>query len=82
MVHELAVEDSATLMIEYESGARGVLDVRWNSRVDRDDFRIIGTKGDIVLTPLNSPRLQHPGGEESWPAVLQAYEKTPGDGVF
>ena len=67
VVHELAVEDSATVMIDYESGVRGVVDVRWNSRVDRDDFRIIGTEGDMVLTPLNSPRLQHPGGEESWP---------------
>ena len=41
----------------------------WPHKVayDRDDFRIIGTEGDMVLSPLNSPRLQHPGGEESWP---------------
>jgi len=67
IVHPLAVEDSATVMIEYETGVRGVVDVRWNSRVDRDDFRIIGTAGDMVLSPLNGPRLQRPGGEEHLP---------------
>jgi len=67
VVHQLAVEDSATVMIDYESGLRGVVDVRWHSRVDRDDFRIIGTEGEMVLSPLNGPRLQYPGTEESWP---------------
>src|SRR5437667_259018 len=46
LVHELAVEDNATAMIEYASGVRGVVDVRWHSRVSRDEFRIRGTDGE------------------------------------
>lgn len=66
-VHGYAVEDSATVLIEYESGVRGIVDVRWHSRVSRDEFRIVGTEGDIVLSPLNGPRLVFPGGEEQIP---------------
>jgi 1,5-anhydro-D-fructose reductase (1,5-anhydro-D-mannitol-forming) len=66
-VHKSAVEDSATLLIEYESGVRGVVDVRWHSRVYRDEFRIVGVDGEMSLTPLNGPRLIWPGGEEALP---------------
>ena len=66
-VHHYAVEDSATLLIEYEGGVRGVCDVRWNSRVSRDEFRIVGTDGELELTPLNEPRLVTPAGEEQLP---------------
>ncbi|MCW5966497.1 MAG: Gfo/Idh/MocA family oxidoreductase, partial [Bryobacterales bacterium] len=66
-VHFYGVEDSATVLIEYESGVRGILDVRWHSRVFRDEFRIVGTQGEIVLTPLNGPDLVHPGGAEQIP---------------
>ena len=66
-VHRYAVEDSATLLIEYECGARGVCDVRWNSRVARDEFRIVGTDGSLELTPLNGPLLLGPGIEERLP---------------
>jgi 1,5-anhydro-D-fructose reductase (1,5-anhydro-D-mannitol-forming) len=64
-VHALTVEDSATVMIEYRSKVRGIVDVRWNSRVKRDEFRITGTDGDMELTPLNGPNLVYPGGRES-----------------
>ena len=52
-VHHYGVEDSATLLMQYASGLRAVLDVRWNSRVERDEFRIIGAEGELELTPLN-----------------------------
>ncbi len=68
VVHAAAVEDSATVMIEYESGVRGVVDVRWHSRVPRDEFRIIGVDGEMSLTPLSAPRLSYPGGSEELPA--------------
>jgi hypothetical protein len=55
-------------MIEYESGVRGVVDVRWHSRVPRDEFRIIGVDGEMSLTPLSGPRLSYPGGSEELPA--------------
>jgi predicted dehydrogenase len=64
LVQPLDVEDNATVMIEYESGVRGVVDVRWHSRVVRDEFRVRGTKGEIDLSPLNGPELVHPGGVE------------------
>ena len=68
LVQPLLVEDNATVMIEYEGGVRGVVDVRWHSRVVRDEFRVRGTDGEIDLSPLNSPNLVHPGGVESLPA--------------
>jgi predicted dehydrogenase len=64
LVHPLRVEDNATVMIEYEGGVRGVVDVRWHSRVVRDEFRVRGTDGEIDLSPLNGPELVHPGGVE------------------
>jgi 1,5-anhydro-D-fructose reductase (1,5-anhydro-D-mannitol-forming) len=67
VVHAVAVEDSATVLIEYECGLRGIVDVRRHSRVDRDEFRIIGTDGEIDLTPLNGSRLVYPGGIEELP---------------
>ena len=59
---------NATVIIEYESGVRGVLDTRWHSQVDRDEFCIRGTDGEIELTPLNGPELVFPGGVEHLPA--------------
>jgi predicted dehydrogenase len=67
LVHELPVEDNATAMIEYARGVRGVVDVRWHSRVSRDEFRLRGTEGEMDLSPLNGPELKYPGGCESIP---------------
>jgi predicted dehydrogenase len=66
--HKIAVEDNATVLVEYENGARGLVDVRWHSRVARDEFRIRGTKGEINLTPLNDAPLVSPAGVEQIPA--------------
>jgi predicted dehydrogenase len=59
VVHKFGVEDSATVMIDYESGPRGIVDARWNSRIVRDEFRVIGTEGELNLTPLNGPELRY-----------------------
>jgi predicted dehydrogenase len=67
LLHPIDVEDNATVMIEYEGGVRGVVDVRWHSRILRDEFRIRGTDGEIDLTPLNGDLLVHPGGQEQIP---------------
>jgi 1,5-anhydro-D-fructose reductase (1,5-anhydro-D-mannitol-forming) len=64
-VHALKLEDSATTLIGYAGGVHAVVDVRWNSRVTRDEFRVVGTEGAIELTPLNGPGIRWPGGEES-----------------
>jgi predicted dehydrogenase len=66
-VHSFDVEDNATVVIEYRSRVRGIVDVRWHSRVDRDEFRIIGTDGELDLTPLNGPQILYPGGREQLP---------------
>jgi len=66
-VHHYAVEDNATVMIDYPDGVRGVVDVRWHSRVKRDECRIRGTKGEMDLTPLNGPELVYPGGRGHLP---------------
>jgi 1,5-anhydro-D-fructose reductase (1,5-anhydro-D-mannitol-forming) len=67
VVHHYAVEDNATVMIEYAGGVRGVVDVRWHSKVDRDECRIRGTDGEMELSPLNGPALVYPGAHESLP---------------
>lgn len=66
-VHRYAVEDCATVLVEYAHGARGIVDVRWHSRVTRDECRIVGTDGELDLTPLNGPELRGPAGEEHLP---------------
>ncbi len=67
LVHDFGVEDNATALVEHASGVRSVVDVRWHSRVKRDEFRIRGTEGEMDLTPLNGPRLVYPGGQEDIP---------------
>jgi predicted dehydrogenase len=71
--HQLTVEDSATTLIEYAGGIHAVVDVRWNSRIQRDQFRIVGVEGEISLDPLNGPTLRVLGSdgklrEENLPA--------------
>jgi predicted dehydrogenase len=68
LVHPIRVEDNATVMIEHHGGVRSLVDVRWHSRVPRDEFRIRGTAGELDLTPLNGPELVYPGGVEQVPA--------------
>jgi predicted dehydrogenase len=67
VVHHYAVEDNASVMIEYESGVRGVVDVRWHSKTKRDECRIRGTDGEMEMSPLNGPELIYPGGRENLP---------------
>jgi len=67
VVHRREVEDSATLLIEYASGVRGIVDVRRHSRIERDEFRILGVKGEMGLSPLTGPALTYPGGSEQLP---------------
>jgi len=67
VVHHYAVEDNATAMIDYASGVRGIVDVRWHSKIRRDECRIRGTEGEMELSPLNGPELVYPGGRENLP---------------
>jgi 1,5-anhydro-D-fructose reductase (1,5-anhydro-D-mannitol-forming) len=67
-VHATAVEDCATVLIGYANEVRGIVDVRWNSHVKKDEFRIIGSDGEMDLTPLSGAELVFPGGHEELPA--------------
>jgi predicted dehydrogenase len=67
-VHQMPVEDSATVLIQYPSGLHATVDVRWNSHIERDQFRVIGTDGEINLDPLSGPILRLNDLEESLPA--------------
>jgi 1,5-anhydro-D-fructose reductase (1,5-anhydro-D-mannitol-forming) len=66
-VHHYAVEDNATVMIDYAGGVRGIVDVRWHSKLKRDECRIRGTEGEMELSPLNGPELIYSGGCENLP---------------
>ncbi len=66
-VHHYAVEDNATAMVEYANGVRGIVDVRWHSKIKRDECRIRGTDGEIEMSALNGPDLVYPGGREILP---------------
>jgi 1,5-anhydro-D-fructose reductase (1,5-anhydro-D-mannitol-forming) len=68
LVQPVAVEDNASVLIDYENGVRAFVDVRWHSRIARDEFRIRGTDGEIDLSPLNGDSLVFPGGRETIPA--------------
>jgi predicted dehydrogenase len=68
LVQDVPVEDNASVLIDYENGVRAFVDVRWHSRIVRDEFRIRGTEGEMDLSPLNGDSLMHPGGHESIPA--------------
>ncbi len=68
VVHRYAVEDNATVMIEYAGGVRGIVDVRWHSKSVRDECRIRGTDGEMELSPLNGPEFVLPSGRENLPA--------------
>jgi len=68
LVQPVPVEDNASVLIEYENGVRAFVDVRWHSRIVRDEFRIRGTDGEIDLSPLNGDSLVFPGGREAIPA--------------
>jgi 1,5-anhydro-D-fructose reductase (1,5-anhydro-D-mannitol-forming) len=68
LVQAVPVEDNASVLIDYENGVRAFIDVRWHSRITRDEFRIRGTDGEIDLSPLNGNSLVFPGGREAIPA--------------
>jgi 1,5-anhydro-D-fructose reductase (1,5-anhydro-D-mannitol-forming) len=76
VVHHYAVEDNATVMIEYENGVRGVVDVRWHSKINRDECRIRGTEGEMEMSPLNGPDLIYPGGRETLPVHTNVHSAT------
>lgn len=73
-LHQLQVEDSATAVIGYAGGVHAVVDARWNSRASRDEFRVVGTEGELVLTPLNGPGIRWPGGEENLPVARNVHQ--------
>ena len=73
-LHDLKVEDSATVLIGYTGGVHAVVDARWNSRIARDEFRIIGTDGALDLTPLNGPELSGPNITEGLPVAANVHQ--------
>lgn len=66
-VYGWRVEDSATVVMKFQGGVHGIVDVRWNSHVARDQFRVIGTDGELDLDPLNGPELRIGGKVEMHP---------------
>ncbi len=67
-VHQMGVEDNATVVIDYACGVRGMVDVRWNSHIRRDEFRIFGADGEMNLTHLQEAPLRYGEVLESLPS--------------
>lgn len=62
---DFPVEDTALLIMQFESGMTGHLQVHFASRADPDQLVIQGSHGRIVVQPLNAGRLtlQNASGE-------------------
>jgi 1,5-anhydro-D-fructose reductase (1,5-anhydro-D-mannitol-forming) len=73
-VHRMGVEDSATVLMGLPGNVHGVVDVRWNSHVPRDQFRVIGEEGEINLDPLNGPDFHLNTGGDRRVEVLPPHE--------
>ncbi len=71
--HSMAVEDAATVLVQYERGVHATVDVRWNSHIERDQFRVIGTDGEMILDPLSGPMLRVGDVQESLPRHSNAH---------
>ena len=54
-------------MIEYAGGVRGIVDVRWHSKISRDECRIRGTDGEMEMISAQRTRSHLSGGRESLP---------------
>lgn len=72
-VHPLTVEDSTTVLIEYAGGVHATVDARWNSHIVRDQFRVIGTGGEMNLDPLSGPTLRFGETEQLLPTHLNMH---------
>jgi predicted dehydrogenase len=57
------VDDNAVAVVEFESGALGILDVAWVQAAGPNPIELYGTKGFAGIRGLNGrPTLQVPGG--------------------
>ena len=72
-VHQIRVEDSATVLIQYTGGIHASVDARWNSRISRDQFCVIGTGGEMNLDPLSGPVLRIGDVQESLPTHINVH---------
>ena len=59
------VEASAIILAEYENGVRGVVECLLAEQERRDECRILGSSGELNLTPLNGPKLAWPAARKS-----------------
>ena len=54
---DFSADDAALLTVRFESGALGSLQCYFGVPIDPDEFVVVGTKGRLVATPLNSGNL-------------------------
>jgi 1,5-anhydro-D-fructose reductase (1,5-anhydro-D-mannitol-forming) len=57
MVHGCDVEDTASVYLKLGNGAQCISAWQWNSQTWVDHLAIIGTKGKVVLEPVDSPSI-------------------------
>ena len=60
-------DDLAHVIVQFESGVHGSLSCYFGSKVDPDEFAILGTKGRLVSRPLNGGELLIEKADSSGP---------------
>jgi predicted dehydrogenase len=60
-----AAEDCASMVVQFDCGAHGHLQCYFGTTADVDEFSVLGTRGQLVSSPLNSGHLAiRIGGDE------------------
>lgn len=63
IMKRIEVDDNAVLLLEFESGALGYIEVGWTSKPGFTGFEIYGAKGSLICDYING--LQRCGGKQS-----------------
>ena len=65
---DFGVDDSAALILRYQSGAQAVANFNWNTKIECDQFEIYGIEGRLAADRLGDGRLrvEHGGKVEEY----------------
>jgi len=65
ITYDIAVDDSASLLLKFENGAQAVFSCHWNVGTGVDELEIAGTAGRLLAHPLGEGKLTVCSDDES-----------------